>query len=68
MNGYELLVPYLIADRLERAEADRLAKAAKQPELEVDEAEAANAERTIYRGEPWVPALRGYPCDPEFGR
>ena len=68
MNGYEQLVPYLIAERHQRADAERLAKAAKNSQPVIDETEADEGPRPSYLGEPWIPALRGYPYDPEFGR
>ena len=69
MNGYELLVPYVVADRQARADADRLAreaqKLARAPK-DVDEI-TGDSQDPIH--EPWVPVLlRGYPYDPEFGR
>jgi hypothetical protein len=68
MNGYELYVPYLIAERHQQAEADRLARAAKKAARQVEEAKGADDVQPIYHGEPWMPVLRGYPYDPEFGR
>ena len=69
MNGYELLVPYLVADRHARADAARLARLArKQAKAPRDAYELDGASLDAVR-EPWVPVLlRGYPYDPEFGR
>ncbi len=69
MNGYELLVPYVVADRQARAEAQSLARLAQrraQAPRDVDEAQGASPD---LEHEPWVPVLlRGYPYDAEFGR
>ena len=69
MNGYELLAPYVVADRLARADADRLARLARK------QAEAPRVEDELdgqaleFAPEPWVPVLlRKYPYDPEFSR
>jgi hypothetical protein len=69
MNGYELLVPYVVADRQARAEADRLARLAQKQAKAPAEVDAFDGERHEFAPEPWVPVLlRGYPYDPEFGR
>ena len=68
MNGYELLVPYLVADRQARAEADRLSRLA-QMQAKAKNSDELDGERLEFAPEPWVPViLRGYPYDPEFGR
>ncbi len=68
MNGYELVVPYLIADRHARAEADRLARLVSKRSKDED-AEDADGGSLDVALEPWAPViLRGYPYDPEFGR
>lgn len=61
MHGYELLVPFLIADRERKAKEARLAHlAAQEPfehqatDVEIPEAEIDNS---------WIPALRGWPYD-----
>ena len=69
MNGYELLVPYLVADRQARAEADRLARLVQKQVKAPAEVDAIDGEGLEFAPEPWVPVLlRGYPYDVEFSR
>ena len=68
MNGYEMVVPYLIADRQARADADRLARTVITRSKDKDADDVDGGSRDV-ASEPWVPVmLRGYPYDPEFGR
>ena len=69
MNGYELLVPYVVADRLAQADADRLARLARKQAKAAKEADELDGQALEFAPEPWVPVLlRKYPYDPEFGR
>ena len=69
MNGYELLVPYVVADKLERFEAERLARQAQKQARAHRAVDEIEAEGLDFPHEPWVPVLlRGYPYDPEYSR
>ena len=67
MHGYELLVPFLIADRERKAKEARLAYLAYEKPFEhttTDVAAPAHAETPVAGVEDgWVPALRGWPYD-----
>jgi len=68
MNGYELVIPYLIADRQARADAERLARLVSK-KVQDEDPRRIDGEGLDFLPEPWVPViLRGYPYDPEFGR
>ena len=69
MNGYELLVPYVVADRLARADADRLVRLARKHAKARRDADELDGQALEFAPEPWVPVLlRKYPYDPEFSR
>ena len=69
MNGYELLVPYVVTDRQARAEAQSLARLAQKQAQAPKDLDEAAGQSPQFAPDPWVPVLlRGYPYDPEFGR
>jgi hypothetical protein len=69
MNGYELLVPYVVTDRQARDEAEWLARLAQKQAKAPRQADEIDGESHDVAPEPWVPVLlRGYPYDAEFSR
>lgn len=69
MNGYELLVPYVVADRLARADADRLVRLARKHAKAPRDADELDGQAFEVAPEPWVPVLlRKYPYDAQFSR
>jgi hypothetical protein len=69
MNGYELLVPYVLADRQARVEAERLARLAQKQAKASRQVDEIDGHSHDFAPEPWVPVLlRGYPYDAEFSR
>ena len=69
MNGYELLVPYVVADRQAREEAEWLARLARKQAKAAEQVDEISGESRNLAPEPWVPVLlRGYPYDTELSR
>ena len=64
MYGSELLVPYLVAERLRQAERHRLERLATRSKRDKRDNDALAGFET--EDEPYLPVLRGYPVDPFY--
>jgi hypothetical protein len=64
MYGSELLVPYLVAERLRQAERHRLERLATRSQRGKGESDAVAGIAT--EDEHYLPVLRGYPVDPFY--
>ena len=68
MNGYELVIPYLIADRQARAEADRLARLVSKRSKGEEPDDVEGGSRDV-APDSWIPVIfRGWPSNQEVGR
>jgi hypothetical protein len=69
MNGFELLVPYFVAEKVARAETERLDRLMQKQATAPNDSDDLDGDNIDFEPEPWVPViLRGYPYDPGFSR